>query len=84
MNHSKSSATLAPAGIGISTNPEPVSEIIPRTKAGKAIVGQLIKCRYCHEKEGQVCLEDRNYMVRCSRCEAVYYLREQHLSTVHL
>lgn len=61
---------------------EKVETIIPRTKAAKAVIGKIIKCKFCNEPQAQVRLEARRLMVHCHFCQSDYYLKEQkNLST---
>ena len=45
----------------------------------KSILGKIIKCKQCQQKQARVVLEDGRYKVQCAYCNADYYLKEQHL-----
>lgn len=59
-------------------NPEHIEPIIPRTEAGKRIVGKELACKFCQE-QARIFLEDNRYVVRCPVCLSEYYLKLQHV-----
>jgi len=42
--------------------------------------GQSIKCKFCGG-EAKIIMVDYQNKVRCSECQAEYYLKEQHINS---